>query len=68
MTIDEKIQVATAYRDTLAKQIKAIAEESAGLQQRYNVLLATYTREEGRLAALEEVKAEMDKEPQGEVT
>ena len=64
MNIDEKIKIATAYKDTLAQQIKAIQEQSAGLTQRYNVLLATYTREEGRIAALEEVKSEMAKEPQ----
>jgi prefoldin subunit 5 len=61
MNLDEKIERAAAYKETLTKQIKAIQDEAAGLQQRYQQLLVTVTRAEGALAALHELKDEMDK-------
>jgi hypothetical protein len=62
MNIDEKIKIASAYKDTLAQQIKSIEADSAGLAQRHQVLLAAYARVEGGILALEDVKDDMDKE------
>jgi hypothetical protein len=50
MNIDEKIEIAMAYKDTLAQQIKSI-------EARHQELTVLYIREEGKLAALMEIQA-----------
>lgn len=62
MNIDEKIEIAKAYKETLVTQIKSIEAESSSLAQRHNVLLGAYARVEGGIIALEDVKADLDKE------
>jgi hypothetical protein len=62
MNINEKINSAKAYMDTLTQQVRSLEAESAGIAQRLKVILFSLARVEGGIIALEELKADLDKE------